>query len=86
MLGWLGYWFSPQQASKSCNITDTTRHFPLRQTSFLVFPLLWTLDAVDVAQQDIAGVVTVLRVQQFSYHLLLKVLGLSLMWSKGEYM
>ena len=85
MLEWLGYWFSSQQGQQKLQYHQNNQIFSSEaNSSFLVFPLLWTGNAVDVAQSDTAGVVILVWVQQFYYHLLLNVLCLSMMWSKWE--
>lgn len=85
MLEWLGYWSSSQQGQQELQYYQNNQIFSSEaNSSFLLFLLLWIGDAVAVAQQDTAGVVTSVWVQQFYYHLLLNVLCLS-MWSKWEY-
>lgn len=85
MLEWLGYWSSPQQGWRELQYHQNKEMFSSEaNSSFLVFPLLWTGDAVDVAQSGTAGVVTPVWVQQFYYHLSLNVLCLSVIWSKWE--
>lgn len=86
MLECLGYWSSSQQGQQELQYYQNNQIFSSEaNSSFLLFLLLWIRDAVAVAQQDTAGVVTSVWVQQFYYHLLLNVLCLSMMWSKWEY-
>lgn len=86
MLKWLVYWSSTQQGQQKLQYHQNNQIFSSEaNSSFLVFPLLWTGDAVEVAQWSTAGVVTPAWVQQFYYRLLLNVLCFSMMWSKWEY-